>query len=441
MSTMRNIKEESGQVLLIIAVGMVALLGFTAMAVDGGMIYADRRFDQNAADASAYAGAGAAAMAMENSQITYRSFNCKAPAGSTTATKMNFAKSEAVKAAKSRAASNNFVIESNLDTQHGVEVVCGTETKSGGVYMDKYFDIHTMISSDLKTAFAHLFYKGGIRNTVESVVRVRPRNDLAYGFAIASLSSDCTRGIDFNGNSNVLVHLTGIFSNSCLTTNGGINVKVDPATAGINYYDQQKINGSGLLDPLPKKADSQIPRMDIPAPNCDHPSLIDGGKVNSGGSLKPGRYESIKINAGNNLILEPGLYCLDGDLTALGGTLIGNGVTIYQRSGSFDVGGNVTVQLAAPTAPADPALRGMLFYAAEGNTSANKMSGGGASWYIGTMYAPDGTIELGGNNAINPTYTTQVVADYVKIHGTADMEIYFNDALTYQIPAFLESWR
>jgi hypothetical protein len=105
------------------------------------------------------------------------------------------------------------------------------------------------------------------------------------------------------------------------------------------------------------------------------------------------------------------------------------------------VGGNVTVQLAAPTAPADPALRGMLFYAAEGNTSANKMSGGGASWYIGTMYAPDGTIELGGNNSINPTYTTQIVADYVKIHGTADMEIYFNDALTYQIPAFLESWR
>jgi hypothetical protein len=441
MTTKRNIQEESGQVLLIIALGMVALLGFTAMAVDGGMIYADRRFDQNAADASAYAGAGAAAMAMENSQITYRSFNCSAPAGSTMATKMNFAKSEAVKAAKSRAASNNFVIESNLDTQHGVEVVCGTETKSGGVYMDKYFDIHTMVSSDLKTAFAHLFFKGPIRNTVESVVRVRPRNDLAYGFAIASLGSDCKKGIEFDGNSNVLVHLTGIFSNSCLTTNGGINVEVDPATAGINYYDQQKINGSGLLDPLPKKADSQIPRMEIPAPNCDHPSLIDGGKVKDGGSLKPGRYESIKINAGNNLILEPGLYCLDGDLTALGGTLVGNGVTIYQRQGSFDVGGNVTVQLAAPTAPADPALRGMLFYAAEGNTSAHKMSGGGASWYVGTMYAPDGSIELGGNNSINPTYTTQIVADYVKIHGTADMEIYFNDTLTYQIPAFLESWR
>jgi hypothetical protein len=128
--------------------------------VDGGMIYADRRFDQNAADASAYAGAGAAAMAMENSQITYRSFNCKAPAGSTTGNQNEFCKSEAVKAAKARAASNNFVIDSNLDNQHGVEVVCGTETKSGGVYMDKYFDIHTMISSDLKTAFAHLFYKG-----------------------------------------------------------------------------------------------------------------------------------------------------------------------------------------------------------------------------------------------------------------------------------------
>lgn len=441
MKSKQNFKEESGQVLLIIAVGMVALLGFTAMAIDGGMIYADRRFDQNAADASAYAGAGAAAMAMENSQVTYRSFNCNAPAGSAMANKIKLVKAEAVKAAKARAASNNFVIDNNLDNQHGVEVTCGTDTKAGGVYMDKYFDIHMMISSDLKTAFAHLFYKGDVRNTVDSVVRVRPRNDLAYGFAITSLSTDCKRGIDFTGDSNVQVHITGIFTNSCLTTNGGVNIKVDPPESGINYADQQKINGSGILSPLPTKVDAPIPRIPVPPPDCNHPSMIDGGKINSGGSLKPGRYQSIKINAGNVLMLSPGLYCLDGDLTALGGTFIGSGVTIYQRSGSFDVGGNVTVQLSAPTGPAAPALRGMLFYAAEGNTSSNKMSGGGASWYIGTMYAPDGTIELGGNNSINPTYTTQIVADYVKIHGTADMEIYFNDALTFQVPSFLESWR
>jgi hypothetical protein len=441
MESMKLYKEEKGQALLLIAVGLVVLLGFTALAVDGGMIYADRRFDQNAADASSYAGAGAAAMAMENSQITYRSFSCTAPAGSTVANKMNFAKSEAVKAAKARAANNNFSIESGVDNQHGVEVLCGTETKAGGAYMDKFFDIRTMISSDLKTSFAHLFYKGAIRNTVDAVVRVRPRNDLAFGFAIASLSSDCKKGIDFNGDSNVQVHLTGIFSNSCITTNGGVNIKVNPVEQGINYVDEKKINGSGSIDPLPTKVDAPIPRIPVPTPDCDHPSLIDGGKINSGGTIKPGRYQSIKVNAGNTLLLSPGLYCMDGDLTALGGTLMGNGVTIYQRQGSFDVGGNVTVQLSAPTAPAEPALRGMLFYAAEGNANAHKMSGGGASWYIGTLYAPDGSIELGGNNSINPTYTTQVVADYVKIHGTADMEIYFNDTLTYQIPSFLESWR
>jgi hypothetical protein len=441
MNAKQKFQEESGQVLVMIAVGLVVLLGFTAMAVDGGMIYADRRFDQNAADAAAYAGGGAAAMAMENSQITYRSFNCNAPGGSGTATKMNFAKSEAVKAAQARAAANNFVIDSNLDNQHGVTVTCGTETKSGGVYMDKFFDIRTMISSDVKTAFAHLFYKGDVRNTVEAVVRVRPRNDLAYGFAITSLSSDCKKGIDFSGDSNVQVHITGIFSNSCLTTNGGVNIKVDPPEAGINYIDQKKINGNGVLNPLPSKADAPIPRMQVDPPNCNHSSLVNGGKINKGGTLNPGRYESIKVNAGNVVVMSPGLYCLDGDFTALGGTLIGNGVTIYQRSGSFDVAGNVTVQLAAPTGPADPALRGMLFYAAEGNTSAHKMSGGGASWYIGTMYAPDGSIEVGGNNSINPTYTTQIVADYVKVHGTADMDIYFNDTLTYQMPAFLESYR
>ena len=49
-------ESESGQVLVILFGGIVALLAFAALAIDGGMFYSDRRFDQNAADASALAG-------------------------------------------------------------------------------------------------------------------------------------------------------------------------------------------------------------------------------------------------------------------------------------------------------------------------------------------------------------------------------------------------
>jgi len=45
--------SERGQVLVLLVLALVGLLGFTALAIDGGMVYSDRRTAQNAADASA----------------------------------------------------------------------------------------------------------------------------------------------------------------------------------------------------------------------------------------------------------------------------------------------------------------------------------------------------------------------------------------------------
>jgi uncharacterized membrane protein len=51
-------QNEKGQVLVILTVGIVVLLGFAALAIDGGMLYSDRRHDQNVADNAALAGGG-----------------------------------------------------------------------------------------------------------------------------------------------------------------------------------------------------------------------------------------------------------------------------------------------------------------------------------------------------------------------------------------------
>jgi uncharacterized membrane protein len=50
-------KSERGQALILIALGMAALLALTALAIDGGMAYAERRSSQNAADNAALAAA------------------------------------------------------------------------------------------------------------------------------------------------------------------------------------------------------------------------------------------------------------------------------------------------------------------------------------------------------------------------------------------------
>lgn len=57
MFTKRSLTHESGQALIQVALAMVVLLAFVALAVDVGSDYAERRKMQNAADAGAMAGA------------------------------------------------------------------------------------------------------------------------------------------------------------------------------------------------------------------------------------------------------------------------------------------------------------------------------------------------------------------------------------------------
>mgnify|MGYP006304478977 FL=1 len=62
-------RGEHGQVLALIAVGIVGLMGFAALALDGGMLLSDRRHAQNAADTSSLAGASGAATYMGGQSV------------------------------------------------------------------------------------------------------------------------------------------------------------------------------------------------------------------------------------------------------------------------------------------------------------------------------------------------------------------------------------
>lgn len=45
--------SEKGQALILITLGIIALIGFTALAIDGGRAFEERRHAQNAADTAA----------------------------------------------------------------------------------------------------------------------------------------------------------------------------------------------------------------------------------------------------------------------------------------------------------------------------------------------------------------------------------------------------
>ena len=98
---------EEGQVLAFLAVCFVVLLGFAALAIDGGMVFSDRRHAQNAADASSLAGGSGAAYYMRVNDVNYNAFIC---GSSGTINTQNAAESAAI----SHAALNDYVIDNDV---------------------------------------------------------------------------------------------------------------------------------------------------------------------------------------------------------------------------------------------------------------------------------------------------------------------------------------
>jgi hypothetical protein len=428
--------SERGQVLILLVVGIVALLGFTALAIDGGLVYSDRRFSQNASDSSSLAGGGKAALTMEDSGLVAWQW--------TSCDQANQAMSDAVTAAIDQAQDNDFVIDANTSDHNGAKAECAFVDY--GSFVDKYIDVTTLISFTTDTSFVHFVYNGPVRNQVEAVTRVRPRNFMGYGNAIVAHREDCpnsnTGGVHFDGNSDVDVNGGGVFSNACMRGCG--NPDVDVENGKIYFISDYQNCGGADLDPPPEQGPAPLPDYSfvVDPPNCSN--LPDYGEVTSPSDLSPGKYSKIRLNNGT-MNLAPGLYCLYGNVTINGGSFIGSGVTIYLESGNFDTSGNATVQLSAPSDDPDPypALPGMLIFMADGNAGSVTLLGNTDSSYTGTVYAadPDSMVEIGGTGSVLETYQTQLIGGTVFIHGNAEIDITFDGEENYEVPAVIELYK
>ena len=196
------------------------------------------------------------------------------------------------------------------------------------------------------------------------------------------MGSGCAKGeggieYDGGGNGSTLVTGGGIYSNTCLTGNGGIDLQTQCDTTlypgcteqpPITYVTDYPKENEGIK-PTPQKGTAPLPLDNVTPPDCNDPDAIQ-------------HTSEIKLNnSGDSLNLEPGLHCFYAGIKATGGSLTGSDVTIVMVGGDFDVTGGVNVNLSAPngddvdndgdgtideTSEDLPAMRGMLIYVAPG---------------------------------------------------------------------------
>ena len=397
--------SEKGQALIVIALAAIVLFGFAALAIDGSMVFSDKRHAQNAADTAVMAGA-----------LAYSRGN------------------DISTAAQLRATSNGY----DNGTMNDVTITV-TNVPSGVCPTNQGKDIQVNILSYVNTTFTRVLGRTQVTNAVTATSRVC-RSYLGAPFngnAIVSLAPDGT-GFDAHGTPDWAITGGGILvnsdSNSSATCGGSAGVTAPSVTAvgGTSFnchivnVGTTKQNTGGQLSYLDYSY--LFPRQ----PACNGTAYYSGGKW----SPQSGA-DGSRVSFSGDMDFEPGLYCVTNSPGSFHGEISGSNVTFYMTSSSFSMkfngGGNLTA-----SAPTSGEYKGVLLYLAPQvsngtllNTQAIDMRGNGSGNIVGSIIAPSADVTMFGNSGTG-AFNSQVIGYQVDSGGNADITVSYQANDNYQ---------
>lgn len=365
---MKTKKQEKGQILVILAVVLVGILAVTALAVDGSMVYKDRREDQTTADSIALAAAS------EAEKFT----NC-ADARAAAITK----------AVSYASAQESITLANDSVSPNRVETYCSMDNTK--------LDITVTITTDTPTTFAQMASRDELTTQVSAIARVTIGGIYANGNGLVSTGTTCDAngGIYALGNGRIYVHAGGIFSTSCLKATGSSQILTDGgpifytgrgATTFMTGTQRQYTGLDGIIfdgtapvfikveadlvppsllqyngntnTPNPAVPQSEWPipsneplaNMDFPGmtpPSCPGPARTPVLNWQAE-TLYPGNYANGIDQGSGALTLQPGVYCIAPNKNILfdQATVMADGVVFYfQGAGNFTTGGAVVLSM------------------------------------------------------------------------------------------------
>ena len=406
---MKTSYSEKGQALVIIALAAVVLFGFAALAIDGSMVFSDKRHAQNAADTAALA--GALAYARDNNITT---------------------------AAEARATSNGY----DGGTMNDVTVTV-TDVPSGKCPANTQGkEITVDIVSHVNTTFARVIGRTQMTNTVTATSRScgsyygPPFN----GNAIVSLTPT---GIGYNANGNVDWEITGggIFSNSldpeaAHCQSNTTEITVPSVTVVGNYsWGNCSMDISGTTD----NTATQLSYSDYSAlfprePACNGNAYLSGGQWHPQSGA-----DGSRVAFSGDMDFASGLYCVTNSPGPYHGELTGSGVTFYVMSASFEMKFNGDGNSFNATAPTSGEYAGVLMYLAPQidangnllNTQALDLRGNGDADIVGTIIAPSADVTMFGNSGTG-AINSQVIGYQVDAGGSAMINLTYQANENYQ---------
>lgn len=422
--------RESGQTLIVIAFAAVGLFAFAALAIDGGMVFSDRRHSQNASDTAALA----AALARARGNAFWE------------------------QAGLDRAAINEY----SSATGSTVEVYLCSDANATCTNLpagaeDQY--VQARITSTVKLFFARIIGWQEVTNHTDAIARasipeVTPWFD---GNALVSTMEGCRSAGDPNdpftigGNGTTLINDSGIFVNStcnpAFTDNGNSNLVT--TDEGVCVVGGVPGNVTGVSPYPDGNCGSQVDpsKYQLPNPDCSQAGSITG----SGGNYEawPGYFNISgnqtfpNVSPSGVLKLHKGIYCLHNGISLNGNWEIttdlnendihdsdSEGVFFYIPDGDVTFNGGSTMEIYAINSLSDDypeQFLNYLIYIPPSNEANVTITGNNGSVFTGTILAPTSHVTLNGSGN-SFSLDTQIIGYDLTITGGGYIDITYNQA-------------
>jgi hypothetical protein len=401
-------KHEKGQALILIAISMVGIISLTALAMDSGNAFADRRQAQNAADTAAMA----AAYAKANDDPAW------------------------VAAGEARATSNGYT-----DGPTTTVDVFSPPTDSFYAGDDDYLQV--TIVSTVDTWFASIVGVETVTNRVFAIARAEPSvtGQAFFGNAIVGLATTGTC-FEAGGTPDWNIVGGGIMVNSSSNPSAdefGTGDVFAPSITTPGYADSfSNIPGGSQnndMEQMPYPPDNMLfPRE----PACNGDAIESPTDTFSVEPNKDGSKIDLPSEADHeNIWLNPGVYCATGDNLDLHGTISGDNVMIFFIDPDYDIKVNGSDSGFAISAPTTGEYAGLALYfplADPPYTSHQEIDlrGNANGTLVGTIMAPSAEITMFGNPN-SAAYEAQIIGYCIDTGGTADIQVQYNDDQNYDV--------
>lgn len=400
--------KRRGTVAVLVAVCLIALMGVTAIALDGGTLVNERRHGQVTADAAALAAAG----------DLYKNWFTnlgKDPLGS--------AKQAALDVAK-----NN-----GYDNDNKTNTVTVNIPPTSGNFSGKDGYVEVILQYNQKRAFSGIFSSGDIPVRARAVAR---GVTASYRRGLILLNPSKTDAFQVSGNGTIDVVGGSILvnSNAAIAAHFSGNGTIAAESTEIvgNYQNSGPATITGPIhtqvDPTPD------PLASLPEPKLSD-YTVQAGQLTSISSddpvvLQPGVYRGgINISGNGSVTMLPGVYIMEGGGFQVSGNgiLTGKEVMIYNmvgpggNHGQVLISGNGKINL---TPPSTGTYQGMGIFQQRTQTDRLQISGNGNTYIGGVVYAKAADTQVSGNGLVGvDTLGGSYVCDTMQVSGNGSVDV------------------